>query len=240
MATLREVLENALREFRSPLDYTIQLQECEDELKEHSLEIVESALKEWVGSGVLSDEETKIIRERYTRNLSNNAFEIYTHEIKQAQAFKTKMEYEGEIQELTHKGEQLCSSYGMSLIKIYDLKKRITELEEALQSDASNLWTATNAIKEQIKSRAWLTDKPDAEEIGILFSDIEKIIDTIHLPAQKRFYEVLKSNPFEGKMQELFKQMDKLMSEPEPSGECTFFEVDKAEYQKLKEKYGGK
>ena len=85
--------------------------------------------------------------------------------------------------------------------KVISLQKRVAELEAALQSDASGLWDVTNAIKKELEFRSWMSDEIHSEEelreeAGILFEVIEKLIDKVQSPAQKRFYEVLKDNPF--------------------------------------------
>uniref|UniRef100_A0A6M3JIT4 Uncharacterized protein n=1 Tax=viral metagenome TaxID=1070528 RepID=A0A6M3JIT4_9ZZZZ len=79
-------------------------------------------------------------------------------------------------------------------------KERIVELEKALQDDASDLWTVTNAIKAEIDARFWVTegrgfyawdDSRYREETRLAFDAVLKLIERVQHPAQLRFHKVL-------------------------------------------------
>lgn len=74
------------------------------------------------------------------------------------------------------------------------------QLRRALEQDAMDLWKITNAIKDEIKSRQWITegrgpyewdDDRYREEAGLAFDAILDLIQKVQHPAQMRFHEVM-------------------------------------------------
>lgn len=114
--------------------------------------------------------------------------------------------YEKDIAENTQEVNYYLS-HGLVLgSQFEEVEKRVGEIEQVLRADATDLWRVTSDIRKEISSRRWLEENPDKEEIGILFSDIEKLIDQVQSPAQKRFYDLAipqfeeAKNPFSKKI----------------------------------------
>jgi hypothetical protein len=77
---------------------------------------------------------------------------------------------------------------------------RISELESALMSDATDLWRVTNAIKKEIASREWIMegrgcyawdDNKYKDETRLAFEAILKLIKEVQHPAQLRFNKAI-------------------------------------------------
>ena len=116
-----------------------------------------------------------------------------------------------------------------------EAENRITVLESALQADAADLWRVTNAIRAELKSRSWLTDTPDVKEIVILFDDIAKLINQVQAPAQKRFHEVLKVNPFEDKKEKIKTNVQSFLMGQQLVTDGDKYRLNKDEWKRLGE-----
>ena len=73
-------------------------------------------------------------------------------------------------------------------------------MEQALEADATGLWTVTNAIRKAIRGRDWVTqgrgpyewdDDRYQEETHLAFEEILKLIEGVQEPAQRRFHDAL-------------------------------------------------
>jgi hypothetical protein len=83
------------------------------EFCEGFLDTFESTLKEWAGSGLLTNDEAKTIILKHCSPETRPNDIIITEierDLIEAQALKTKLEYEGKIQKLKNKIKQLKES----------------------------------------------------------------------------------------------------------------------------------
>jgi len=76
----------------------------------------------------------------------------------------------------------------------------LAKLRAALEADAADLWKVTNAIKDAIQARRWVTDTRGSyawddqrymDETRLAFEEVLAIIDTVQPPASKRYLEVM-------------------------------------------------
>lgn len=68
------------------------------------------------------------------------------------------------------------------------------------ESDATDLWDITNAIKKEIDSHSWVLegrgsyawdDDRYRDETRIVFEAVLKLVENVQHPAQKRFHKVM-------------------------------------------------
>lgn len=83
----------------------------------------------------------------------------------------------------------------------HELAVRVSNLENALRTDATDLWGVTNAIKKEIQSREWILegrgcyawdDNRYKDEARLAFEAVLEILNKVQYPAQLRFNAVIK------------------------------------------------
>jgi hypothetical protein len=136
--TLREVLEG-IKDIDCPncKHYGLSVEDCFEISQffcKQKLIEVESALKEWVGSGVMSDEEKEVFIQAYVNDPDVDISNV-VNDVSIAQALKDKLEYEGKMQELQAKIDIMKSSvivvdfdkHKVDFTTIDELKKEYVE-----------------------------------------------------------------------------------------------------------------
>jgi hypothetical protein len=134
--TLREVLQNIKGVTCLGCSYGKENEKCCEEWSESNnpfcpsdVDTLESALKEWAGSGLLSDEELDSI-DYATFSCSQNHKCRYEHtscedclkiRVAEAQVLKIKLEYEGRIQELFTELDKMLFSDGDDQFRYFNV-----------------------------------------------------------------------------------------------------------------------
>jgi hypothetical protein len=83
-------------------------------------------------------------------------------------------------------------------------RERADKFKSALESDATDLWKITNAIKTELKNRSWIFDEGRGcyawddqkykDETRLAFEAVLELIKNVQHPAQDRFWQALKGD----------------------------------------------
>lgn len=84
------------------------------------------------------------------------------------------------------------------------LQKERDDSRQALENDAADLWHVTNAIREVIVNRSWVTESRGSyewdddryrDEARLAFDEVRELIAGVQHPAQRRFFEIVRHEP---------------------------------------------